>query len=288
MTDNTTTGDDTIKNAMFSSSSSSSSKPGSSSSSTTKPGGFIDLDYLSESTSNLANRITNSIPSSSSSSSTNGVVGSSSSRTINATQFLENIMGSGEFGTRGEIWVVAQFAVLGFIVFGGDNVPLFGPLLRYWIGPSLIISGLSVLVTGSSNLGPLLSPWTVPITTTTTGTTEGDTTTNNDNNNILVTDGMFQFVRHPLYGGLLLASIGLSIVTDSVVRLVLTGILFLVLNYKTILEEDALLNKYGIQYQTYKQSVSGKFIPKELLNGFLVSMSSSSSTTTTGTTTKDK
>jgi protein-S-isoprenylcysteine O-methyltransferase Ste14 len=57
---------------------------------------------------------------------------------------------------------------------------------------------------------------------------------------------------------------GLSIITDSVARLLLTCALYYVLDVKSEYEEEKLKEIYGSDYEIYKQEVSGKFFPADL------------------------
>ena len=79
-------------------------------------------------------------------------------------------------------------------------------------------------------------------------------------NNELVTTGMYQYMRHPLYAGLLLLAFGIAAVTYSETRLVLALLLFFVLNIKAKNEEDALSERHGEEYEEYMREV-GRFFP---------------------------
>lgn len=87
---------------------------------------------------------------------------------------------------------------------------------------------------GSTSLGKSLSPLPAPRAA-----------------NELVTDGMFQYCRHPLYTGLIMMSSGLSIATESETRLLFSVMLAAVLYKKSTLEEGFLLEKYGAAYSEY-------------------------------------
>ena len=59
-----------------------------------------------------------------------------------------------------------------------------------------------------------------------------------------------------MYAGLLFGMVGLSILTDSVVRLVLTAVLYFVLDAKSDFEEAKLIETYQEDYKEYQQKVS--------------------------------
>jgi protein-S-isoprenylcysteine O-methyltransferase Ste14 len=79
-------------------------------------------------------------------------------------------------------------------------------------------------------------------------------------NNELVTSGMYQYMRHPLYAGFILLSFGLAAVTYSETRLVLALLLQFVLTYKAKKEEESLLDKHGDAYSEYMKTVE-RFFP---------------------------
>ena len=68
----------------------------------------------------------------------------------------------------------------------------------------------------------------------------------------LVTEGPFQFVRHPIYSGILLYSLVSILNYTTIPRLIILIVLTLVLLYKLHLEEDYLEHKFGSTYITYK------------------------------------
>jgi len=81
------------------------------------------------------------------------------------------------------------------------------------------------------------------------------------NKHILKTTGFYQLVRHPSYLGLLLIIAGLALCMGSVLSLLVVVIpVFLAINYRIIVEEQALTNEFGAQYQEYSKKVS-KIIP---------------------------
>jgi len=161
---------------------------------------------------------------------------------------LDNMM-SGEFGSRGEIYFVAQAVLVACIVVGG--IPVVGDFVTFLLGPVLLLAGIAVAITGATQMGSSLSPWPVPSNeVTSTG---------------LITSGLFDKVRHPIYAGLLAACAGLSVTTGDATRLLLTAILLYALDVKTDYEE-AELQKIFPDYDNYKQDVPNKFFPHELLD----------------------
>ena len=170
---------------------------------------------------------------------------------INADGLTENLDAiksnviSGELGSRGETYAVAQLLVLGCILGGG--VPFAGDAAMFLLGPGLLFAGAGVIFVSVNDLGDSLSPWPVP------------------SGNGLKTGGLYAEMRHPTYAGLLAACAGGSIVTDSATRLLLTALLFYSLDVKSDYEEEELLMKYP-EYATYQATVTSKFFPESIIN----------------------
>ena len=66
-----------------------------------------------------------------------------------------------------------------------------------------------------------------------------------------------------MYAGVLSGMVGLSIVTEDVVRMVLTWLLYFVLDAKSGYEEVKLVEVYGEEYEGYREEVRGKFFPED-------------------------
>ena len=155
---------------------------------------------------------------------------------------------SGEFGERGEQYVIAQFGLLLCITIGA--IPYFGDIVTLALGPALIGASLVIVYKAAADLGKKLSPWPVPADQT-----------NGDGGGSLVDTGIYSYVRHPMYSGLVFGMAGLSMVTDSAMRLLLTVALYYVLDVKADFEEAKLIEAYGDEYVDYMCKVQGKLIP---------------------------
>lgn len=81
-------------------------------------------------------------------------------------------------------------------------------------------------------------------------------------NHQLKTNGMYRYIRHPSYLGLLLVLFGLSIATNSwlSVAFMTIPVLFAVI-YRIKIEEKILTQEFGIAYQEYCQKTE-RLIPK--------------------------
>jgi protein-S-isoprenylcysteine O-methyltransferase Ste14 len=69
----------------------------------------------------------------------------------------------------------------------------------------------------------------------------------------LKTDGLYRYIRHPSYTGLLVSMIGYVLVFRSTIRLILNVLLFLLLLSRMADEEKFLEAHFGSAYRTYCQ-----------------------------------
>jgi len=150
-------------------------------------------------------------------------------------------------GPRGEGWVLIQGVLLVGVVAAGW---LFGPA---WSGPPRlagIVVGI-VLVTGGVVLGfrgvadlrDALTPLPRP--------RDGAE---------LVETGVYAFVRHPIYGGLILAAFGWAIVQASIVAVALVVLLAAFLRVKSTREEAWLEQRFPA-YAAYRMRTP-RLIPR--------------------------
>ena len=109
---------------------------------------------------------------------------------------------------------------------------------------SLIISiiGLLLVIIAILQLNKNLSPFPTPKT-----------------HSVLLQNGLYKVVRHPIYSGLILMSFGYGVYQDSVYKILIATFLFILFHFKTQYEEQQLQNKFP-EYQSYK-SKTKKFFP---------------------------
>jgi protein-S-isoprenylcysteine O-methyltransferase Ste14 len=79
-------------------------------------------------------------------------------------------------------------------------------------------------------------------------------------NAVLVTDGLYKFVKHPIYSGLIVAAFGLTITGGFFPHVIFFIALVLLLNYKASFEEKLLASTYE-GYAEYSKK-TGRFIPR--------------------------
>ncbi|BDX39736.1 protein-S-isoprenylcysteine methyltransferase [Tenuifilaceae bacterium CYCD] len=81
------------------------------------------------------------------------------------------------------------------------------------------------------------------------------------NNHKLKTDGVYKYVRHPSYFGLLFIMFGFSVSMNSYISiLIITIPMLLVILYRIKVEEEILLAEFGNDYSNYKNRTK-KLIP---------------------------
>jgi protein-S-isoprenylcysteine O-methyltransferase Ste14 len=144
-----------------------------------------------------------------------------------------------DLGRRGEPLTIAQ--VIAFLLVLFPPVKLNG--LFEFLALGLIVAGITFGIYGFYSLGRNFSPLPTPRT-----------------KHKLVTHGAYAYCRHPLYGGLIMVSLGLAAYTFSEARLLFTIIMCFILSVKSKAEEVALTALYGEEYKAYEAKVS-KFIP---------------------------
>lgn len=141
-------------------------------------------------------------------------------------------------GPRGEGWVLIQGVLLVVVAAAGWSLgpDWSGPLRLAGIvvGIVLITGGIVLAFRGVIDLGGALTPLPRP----------------RDGAELIVT-GAYAFVRHPIYGGLILAAFGWAIVQASIVAVALAVALAAFLRVKSAREEAWLEQRFPA-YAAYR------------------------------------
>ncbi len=150
-------------------------------------------------------------------------------------------------GTRGEWYVVVQFILLGLVLVGPWLVaepawPAPWSWLARALGLALLAVGIALAGLGVTGLGRNLSPLPEPKAGA-----------------ALVETGLYGWVRHPIYSGLIAGCLGWALFHHSPLTLALAAVIFVFFDIKARREERALAQRFP-QYQRYRQRVR-KFIP---------------------------
>ena len=145
---------------------------------------------------------------------------------------------------KSNLLVTIQFILLAVII--GVPFPRFGEDFPDWvvgIGSVLVWVGLVILALSIFKLGASLTASPIP-----------------KNDSELKTDGLYKWMRHPIYTGLIATALGLAIEAESLLAILVALVLIALLNYKAKWEESFLLRRYP-EYRTY-MSKTGRFVPR--------------------------
>ncbi len=105
------------------------------------------------------------------------------------------------------------------------------------------ILGVVVLILAMLQLNKNLSPFPSPKT-----------------NSELVKSGLYKYVRHPIYTGILISSFSFAMATESGFRILISILLYILFIVKSEYEERLLTKRYR-EYELYKKT-TGRFFPK--------------------------
>ncbi|CAB4562030.1 MAG: DUF1295 domain-containing protein [Actinobacteria bacterium] len=143
--------------------------------------------------------------------------------------------------TKGNVLVAIQFILIAVILLMASdevNVPWI-----YFGGVLLIAPGIIILVISFKHLGRSLTANPVPL-----------------DKGKLVETGIYKYVRHPIYTGLLLAMLGSVVQSMAIVKFFVWLALLAVLTYKAKFEEGLLAKKYPGYVEYMKRT--GRFVPR--------------------------
>jgi protein-S-isoprenylcysteine O-methyltransferase Ste14 len=149
------------------------------------------------------------------------------------------------FWVRGGGWVAAQFPLIGLALVAARIGPaLPGPVRRLarWVGIPLFGLGGLLFLLGAGQLGRNLTPFPMP---------KSDST--------LIRDGVYGYVRHPIYGGGVLGVLGWALLNGrwaGLLAAMLVGIFF---DIKATHEERWLTTRFP-EYGAYRHQVH-KLVP---------------------------
>lgn len=155
-------------------------------------------------------------------------------------------LSEGEPGKRGETFVGVSTGALFLAVFG--DLP-FVPVLRLAhivLGPLCASAGAVLAALAVARLGDSFTPWPTPAA-------EGE----------LRTDGVYKYLRHPMYVGLVLLALGAATMARSVPRLFAAAALGALLRTQALFEEARLRERHGRKWDTYSAEVP-RFVPLAL------------------------
>lgn len=151
-------------------------------------------------------------------------------------------------GPRGEGWVILQLAALALVGLAGNvwstPEPDSWASISTVAGTVLLLAAAALGLAGISGLQASDALTAVP---------------RPRDQASLVETGAFGLVRHPIYGALIIGSVGWALLRGSPAALVATAVLFVVLDLKRRREELMLMERYP-GYAAYRTRTR-RFIP---------------------------
>lgn len=149
---------------------------------------------------------------------------------------------------RGAWYVIVQGLLIVLIIFGPQGASLIPNGMdyllttSYLLGILIVFAGLGIAGVAALNLGKNLTPLPHP-----------------KDDGLLVQKGLYQFVRHPIYCGVILISLGWLLIYPNQLVLLYMFALWIFFDLKTRKEELWLADKFP-EYAQYKKRVK-KLIP---------------------------
>ena len=139
--------------------------------------------------------------------------------------------------------VTGQFILIGILVLlpGRQDWPV--PVALKLVCSIATVVGLAVMVIGATGLGRGLTATPLP-----------------NAHAKLRTGGLYRYVRHPIYSGLLLTMASITLASGSVPRLLTLGVLVLLLSAKARWEETRLTQRFE-GYTDYAARTP-RFVPR--------------------------
>ena len=147
--------------------------------------------------------------------------------------------------SRGELYVLVQAILLIALFFGPKDLlglPTKVNQGLWLVGQILFYLGITIAIWAAILLGPNLTPLPKP-----------------KQNGELIRTGLYRFVRHPIYFGVILVCFGWAGREQTLYTLVLAIILLIFFDLKSRQEEIWLTEKFS-EYDVYKQNTK-KLIP---------------------------
>jgi len=138
-------------------------------------------------------------------------------------------------------FVVIQFVLFFCFIFDVDWSMKLGLLIQK-IGLGIAFFGGIIITLALLQLNKNLSPFPTP-----------------KNNATLLENGLYKYMRHPIYTGIILLFLGYSVYQNSVYKLLISILLVILFYFKSNYEEERLGQKFP-DYKNYKTK-TGRFFP---------------------------
>ena len=140
-------------------------------------------------------------------------------------------------------FVIFQVLLFGGYIFSIEVVSLKPSMTFKVLGTLFLIAGGLVTLLSLVQLNKNLTPFPTPKA-----------------NSELIQYGLYKFIRHPIYTGIITLGFGIGFYSNSVYKMLLTLVLWTLFYFKSVYEEKQLQKKF-LQYDDYKLK-TGRFFPK--------------------------
>lgn len=141
------------------------------------------------------------------------------------------------------LFVGIQLALFVLYVIDFKLLSLKTYLIMSYFGLSLLLLGILIVLIALLQLNTNLSPFPSP-----------------KSNASLIKTGLYKFVRHPIYTGIIVATFGYGLYTGSLYRILISIGLYILFYFKSEYEEERLKMTFP-EYKIYRES-AGRFFPK--------------------------
>ncbi len=145
---------------------------------------------------------------------------------------------------KSRLLVTIQFVLLAIIFLVPAGTP--AAATPSWIidfGSFIVWPGLGLVIFSILKLGGSLTTSPIP-----------------KDESKLKTDGLYKWIRHPIYTGLMVTTLGVALEAGSISKLFFVAGLVVLFDYKAKWEETFLLKRYP-EYRSY-MSTTGRFVPR--------------------------
>jgi len=140
-------------------------------------------------------------------------------------------------------FVAVQFFLFGLFLFNLNSLSFGVSDVLQLIGSAVFLIGMLIVFLSVLKLNRNLSVFPTP-----------------KKDGILIETGLYKYIRHPIYTGIIVAALGFSVYSGSGFRLIVTLLLLVLFYFKSKYEEQKLTNVFS-DYKAYMNR-TGRFLPK--------------------------
>ncbi|MEO9021205.1 MAG: isoprenylcysteine carboxylmethyltransferase family protein [Ginsengibacter sp.] len=139
-------------------------------------------------------------------------------------------------------FVSVQIILFVIYLFRFPKIDFTVPHWLQWIGIIFSVAGIIISLASVLTLNKNLSPFPTP-----------------KQSAELIQSGIYKYIRHPIYSGILFFTLGFSVYSENTLRLFIFFTLLILFRFKAAYEEKLLQDKFS-NYTDYKKT-TGMFLP---------------------------